>query len=335
MKKILLVLVGGTICTAFNEDGNLSIDKNSGLWLTENFLNSDSPFKDEVQFTLTENLGILSENMTVDKWNVIIDTYYEYIKKDSFDGVIFAHGTDTLAFTASLFSMLLAGAKIPHFFVSANAPLSLKRSNGNDNFKAAVECICKGISPNVYVTYKNISDKKTYLHLASRIEQCKNYSEDFFSDCAVELENVSDLKALPKCQGENILSDKKLKNCVLKINPYVGIDYKAFDYSGFKAVLHGTYHSGTAWVDGVKTVLDNCNCDVYLAPSKLIKGTYETVHTIGDYSVNGNKVNFICGMTEETLYSKLLIAYSLFEDEKERSDFIKNERNYEYRAPFI
>ncbi len=325
MKKILLVLVGGTICTALNENGTLSIDKNSGLLLKDNFLNSDSLYKNEVEFTLTENLGILSENMTVQKWNLLLDTYKKYIAKDNFDGVIFAHGTDTLAYTASLFSMLLSGAEIPHFFVSANARLSSPRSNGNDNFKAAVECICKGITPNVYVTYKNISDEKMYLHSASRIEQCKNYSEDFYSNGMTELNRIKNLSTLPK--GDKfILPDKKLEDCVLKINPYVGINYKAFNYSNFKAILHGTYHSGTANTAGISMLLNESKgADVYLSPSTLDGEIYETVAEIAEHNIN-----FLYGMTEETLYAKLLIAYSFFEDENERKEFVKKELNFEY-----
>jgi len=324
MKKILLILVGGTICTELNEKGTLSIHKNSGLLLKDNFLKSDSDYADKVEFTLTENLEILSENMTVSKWNTIIDTYREYIVKDDFDGVIFAHGTDTLAYTASLFSMLLSGCKIPHFFVSANARLSSDRSNGNDNFKAAVECICKGITPNVYVTYKNISDGKMYLHLASRIEQCKNYSEDFYSNGMCELAKA-DLKSLPESQ-ESIILPYKLKDCILKITPYVGINYKAFDYSKFDAILHGTFHSGTACVQGIYTLLGECkNADVYFSPSRLEGEIYETVSEIA----KGN-INFLYGMTEETAYAKLIIAYSMFENSDEIIEFVKKERNFEY-----
>ncbi len=325
MKKILLILVGGTICTALNEKGTLSIDKNSGVLIRDNFLKSDSAYTSEVEFTLTENLEILSENMTVDKWNLLLDTYKKYVAKDSFDGVIFAHGTDTLAYTASLFSMLLSGCKIPHFFVSANARLTSEKSNGNDNFKAAVECICKGITPNVYVTYKNISDNKMYLHLASRIRQCENYSEDFYSNGMLEL-SEADLKSLPENKTNRVLPDQELKDCVLKIDPYVGINYKAFDYSKFKAILHGTYHSGTAWTDGISCLLKNCgDADVYFSPSSLEGEIYETVSEIADHDIS-----FLYGMTEETAYAKLLIAYSIFDDENERKEFVKKEMNFEY-----
>ena len=192
MKKILLILVGGTICTALNEHGTLSISEGAGIKLIENFKSSGSPFKEDVEIIPTENLFILSENMSIPNWNLILDTYRKHLNTDNFDGVIFAHGTDTLAYSTSLFSLILANTDIPVFFVSSNARLDLERANGNDNFRYAVELICKGIEPNVYATYKNISDGRMYLHLGSRLEQCRNYSEDFFSQGAIDITELYD-----------------------------------------------------------------------------------------------------------------------------------------------
>ena len=160
MKKILLILVGGTICTALNEHGTLSISEGAGVKLVENFKNSDSPFKEDVEIILTENLFILSENMSIENWNLMLDTYRKYLNTDNFDGVIFAHGTDTLAFSTSLFSLILADTNIPVFFVSSNARLDSDRANGNDNFRYAVELICKGIEPNVIISARRRSYKK-------------------------------------------------------------------------------------------------------------------------------------------------------------------------------
>ena len=345
MKNILLILVGGTICTVLNEKGTLSIKKEAGAVIKENFLKSDSPYAGKVNIDLTENLCVLSENMTTDKWNTIIDTYRSYTGKKHYDGVIFAHGTDTLAYTASLFSMILAETKIPVFFVSSNKRLDADGANGNDNMRCAVECICKGIEPNVYVSYKNISDGQMYLHLASRIEQCKNYSDDFSSSGAIKVNGVSDefietvKKQFPSVKRKsfiNVFDEWKIKECVLKIVPYVGINYNAFNVEGYSAILHGTYHSGTACAEGensVQSLADKCrNSDVYLAPSKLTGEIYETVDVMGNHTANGKKINFLYGMTNEMAYCKLLLAYSLFESEKERKEFIGTECNFEIIA---
>ncbi len=358
MKTILLIMVGGTICTELNTKGNLSVGEKAGALLKVNYEESDSPYAKDVAIDISENLFILSENMTVANWNLILDTYRKYSQKKKYDGIILAHGTDTLAYSSSVFSMLLSDTDIPVFFVSANEPLSSPRSNGNDNFRCAMECICRGITPNVYVTYKNLTDGQMYLHLASRLRQCENYSDDFYSVGAVNITDISEQnysdyfqkieQTYPVNQRKSIavdLKSGKLKECILVIDPYVGLNYDVFRYEEYSAVLHGTYHSGTACAQkseknaeydkySILYMLDRCfgekyQVDVYFSPSVLARGTYETVSIIGEHEVNGKNINFLYGYTREMAYAKLLIAYSFFEDAQERRKFIETEYNFE------
>lgn len=358
MTNILLILVGGTICTSLNEDGNLSVSKEAGILLKENFLASDSPYAGSVDIKPTKNLYTLSENMTVKKWNTIISTYRKYVRNKKYDGIILAHGTDTLAYSAALFSMLLSSTDIPVFLVSANENLKSERTNGNANFRCAVECICRKISPNVYVPYKNLSDGKMFLHLASRLRQCENYTEDFHSVGEFDVTDMNESnyqeyfsqldKIYPAGKRKNAVDmsgDWKLKDCVLYLSPYVGMNYAAYRYHSFSAVLHGTFHSGTACAQkgercskydkfSILYLLDKClgakkTIDVYFAPSELKTGTYETVSVIGNHEVNGKKIQFINGYTYEMAYAKLVIAYSLFENEEDRHKFIYDEYNFE------
>ena len=347
MKKILLILVGGTICTALSEHGTLSISEGAGVKLIENFKNSNSPFKNDVEITPTENLFILSENMSIPNWNLMIDTYRKYINTEKFDGVIFAHGTDTLAYSTSLFSLILTNTDIPVFFVSSNARLDSERANGNDNFRYAVELICKGIEPNVYATYKNISDNRMYLHLGSRLIQCKNYSEDFFSDGAIDITEYSDetldgiKEKYPNKEKSPLIDINKdwhLENNVLMITPYVGLDYNSFNYNKYSAILHGTYHSGTAcaepYENSVLYLMDLCenensDIDIYLSPSKESGEIYDTVRVIASHETNQKKINFLYGCTNETAYAKLVLAYSVWEDKNDIKNFINNQINFE------
>lgn len=358
MKKILLILVGGTICTAVNEDGNLAISEHAGVVLKENYLISDSPYVKEVEIESTEDLYVLSENLTVDKWNEIIAVYRKYVAKKAYDGIIMAHGTDTLAYSAALFSMLLSTTKVPVFLVSSNENLFSERTNGNVNFRCAVECICRGIQPNVYVPYMNMSDGEMYLHLGSRLRQCESYHEEFHSVGEINItdmteENYSEYFAaiermFPQEKRKfvvDIEGDWKLKNCALYLRPYVGLDYSVFDYSRFAVVLHEAFHSGTVCVeknerwDGYDNfsalyLLDRCfqgdkPVDVYVSPAKFIQGTYETVSILGNHVIDGNHVNFMYGYSNEMAYVKLVIAYSLFDKAEDRKAFIDNEYNFE------
>ncbi len=354
MKKILVLLTGGTICTALNEEGMLSVSEKRGILLKENYLKSDSPFACETEFVLTENLKFLSENMTVEKWNEILKTYIRYTQNEEYDGIIITHGTDTLGYTASLFSILLSDTKVPVFFVSANAPLNSPLSNGNENFKTSVECIMRGIEPNVYAVYKNISDSKMLIHLASRLTQCPNYSDDFHSQGEIDITDINDenykdyfekiKSSFPQDKRKSVFSNLKdvnLKPSVLMIDPFVGTDYSLYDYSKTPCVLHGAYHSGTVCVNdtekdyGKNSVLymfDKCfsfGTDVYLFPSQFKKETYETVSLTHSHTNSGKRVTFLYGITKETAYAKLLIAYSVFDSHEKRKEFMETECNFE------
>lgn len=287
MNKILLVLTGGTICS-FGDEDNLNRDVDvvkANRLIIDNFRNSDSIYRD-CEFETDIVLDVLSENMTVENWNVLID-YFRNKDTCGYSGIIITHGTDTLAYSASLISILLSDKDIPVFIVSSNMPLNMKEANGNANFRIAVESIGLKIAPLVYVPYRN-SDGVMYLHNAAHLMQCVNYKDDFKSYDMIKMpgnitkENVkyaeksflkniieyrhrydkcNDNQSTQNCDKYNdnqsrhnwdnkFLADLKkikcLKKNVLFIKPYVGIDYSAFNLENIKAVVHSMYHSMTA-----------------------------------------------------------------------------------------
>jgi len=137
-----------------------------------------------------------------------------------------------------------------------------------------------------------------------------------------------------------------LKDCVLQLQPYVGIRYDAYDYSKFSAVLHGTFHSGTACAEktlvspnygknSILSMIDQCASlkpavDTYYSPSQLGGEVYETVNIIGHHTAENNrKIHFLYGYTTELAYAKLLLAYSVFDDIAKRRTFMDTECNFE------
>ena len=172
-KKILIILTGGTICSFLNEKGEQHSDtQKAEALIVHNFRNGQSKYRSEsdVIFHTEKPLDVLSENMTVEMWQTLSDKIKTY-DFSLYDGVIILHGTDTLAYTSSFLSILLAGIKIPVFMVSSQLPLYNENANGNANFRCAVEKIVEGITPNIYVVYRNddTAEKTMYIHLASRL----------------------------------------------------------------------------------------------------------------------------------------------------------------------
>ena len=336
--KILVILTGGTICSATDEKG-LRYSNAENVKIIGHYRNSDSPFSGKVDFDKEIPLDTLSENMTVDKWNALLEAL-KAVSYGDYKGIIILHGTDTLAYTASLLAITLAGIPVPVCMVSSQLPLDHKDSNGHANFRAAAELILNGIAPNVYAVYRNM-DGVMYLHYGARLLQCANYSDDFFSRgmMPVSGENASFEGTPFRTNSLYLRKMGKLTPCVLKIVPYVGMDYSAFNLDGIKAIVHGTYHSQSVCVErskgtgdygscSVLHLLDRCkekNIPVFLTPCSPEAAKYEST---GDAVENG--ASHIYGTTNEMAYVKVLVACALGYGHAELEKFIAEDINGEF-----
>lgn len=331
MKKILLVLTGGTICSFGDENNNnrdVDISKANRL-IIENFRNSKSEFSTQ-EFDTEVVIDTLSENMTVEKWNILLD-FFKNRDFREYRGIIVSHGTDTLAYTASLLSLALADTDLPVFIVSSNLPLYIDRANGNDNFQIAVECICRGFLPGVYVPYRN-SDNVMYIHSAAHLLQCGDYSDDFYSEDGIEIFKINNKWTGFSSKKGNIkmLELKPLINNVLYIVPFVGLDYSKIRLEGVRAVVHKMYHSMTACVGetadettsvlyflkkcrekGIICIFEPCLADgsAYISGAEIIKNGGEGVY----------------GMTSEMVCVKTLLAAALYDKVEDILNFVRTD----------
>ncbi len=338
-EKILVILTGGTICSAVNAQGKHFSDAKH-IRIIDAFHKGGSPWCEKVQFSVQMPLDILSENMTVRSWNILLEEFRSHVDWNAYKGIIVLHGTDTLAFTASLLSVVLAGAPIPVMLVSSQLPLHMEGTNGHANFRAAVELIMGGIAPNVYAVYRN-SDGRIYVHYGSHLLQCRNYSDDFESRTAMTVEDPENAVLTGKAFQTNtmyIRHFQELSPCVLNIQPYVGLCYDAFSLDGIHAVVHGTFHSESVCVErkegegaysshSLLSLLDRCRnagIPVFLAPCGRLAYQYEST---GDALANG--ASCISGTTFEMAYVKTLVGCALgFRGEK-LDEFVSSAVNWE------
>lgn len=344
-EKILLILTGGTICSFSNSEGEKSSNAMQAKRLIrELFEKSDSKYKN-VQFDDVMPMNILSENMTLDRWNEIIKKMKSY-KMEDYKGVIMLHGTDTLAYTASIISLLLSGLTVPFCLVSSQLPLYEKEANGSDNFRVAVDMIMNGIEPNVYVPYKNM-DGKMYVHLGSHIRQCPNLSNDFSSADPWFIEDIKNINIKGAGFESNTMlinEIESLKPSVLKISPYVGLDYSKINMDGIEAVVHGTYHSQTLCVEKNNENEETTNFSVFslkecFAKENANKNKVPLFLETCNYKLNEGQSCYettaevvkngaipIWGMTCEMAYAKVLVGVALGYKNDDLKNFVLNNR---------
>ena len=138
--KILTVFTGGTI-SCFDKGGVLSPDSGSGSLLLERARQAGV----KAEFITTQPYLVLSENLTAAHLTALRRCLDAHLS-EPLSGVIVTHGTDTLAYTAAYLDFVFGAQPVPIALVSANYPLHNSRSNGLENFLAAVKLIEAGES---------------------------------------------------------------------------------------------------------------------------------------------------------------------------------------------
>lgn len=240
--KILVVFTGGTIGSD-SKNGIISPSSESKRALINNFDN-----KNNIVFEEAEPYFSLSENNTGENLTKLIGCVIDNIGKD-YDGIIIAHGTDTLQYSAAALSFALGSYTIPVVLVSANYPLDDERSNGIDNFSAAVQFIEQQGGNGVFIAYKNSNDV-CYIHRGSRVMGHLDFSDDLFSvknQYFGIIENGEFIKnenyrAVPDEIEPFGVVQLKAHSSIKIINAAVG---EAFDYNDKSVYLIRAYHSGT------------------------------------------------------------------------------------------
>ncbi|MCT7680781.1 MAG: asparaginase, partial [Lactobacillus crispatus] len=97
-------------------------------------------------------LQLDSSNIQPEEWKFIAENIYKY--RNDYDGIVVSHGTDTMAYTASMLSFMLKNINIPVVLTGSQVPINVVLSDAHDNlrlaFAAAATC-----PPDVYLAFHN------------------------------------------------------------------------------------------------------------------------------------------------------------------------------------
>ena len=355
--KILVIFTGGTIgcpppdennTQGYNNIGDKNTKSFKDYMLITDYIKNNKKSASKIVFDTIEAYSKLSENINKSDFNELIKCF-KNIKSKKYDGIIITHGTDTLAYTASLSAILLSHLKVPVILVSSNLSLDNKKANGSKNFKDAIEFISlkKYYGTYVFFSYDN---KITKVYLASRIKQSEGFihayksvdnndfgyikDNNFYPDIGyvsnLELENFN------KFSHENLLNKiESIDANILIIKPYPDLNYNIFNIYDNKidAVLQETYHSYTACT--AKTLENsllefNNKCKkrgilVYIAPFYDSDIKYSsTVKMLEEGIIPLERTSLEC------TYIKLLLGYSIYKgDIKNINKFISSNISFE------
>lgn len=143
-KRILILNTGGTFSSKMGEHG--LAPSISG----EEILNVLGDISKDITLEVEDYCSLDSSNITPDDWKQIAERIAGYVK--DYTGVVVIHGTDTMAYTASMLSFMLRGTPIPVVLTGSQLPLYQPMSDAALNLQSAVWMAASAVS-GVYVAF--------------------------------------------------------------------------------------------------------------------------------------------------------------------------------------
>jgi L-asparaginase len=220
--------------------------------------------------------------------------YIIYENYDSYDGFVVLHGTDTMAYSASMMSYMLQGLNKPVIFTGAQLPISAMRSDARENLMTSLEIATakindKPIVPEVCIFFNhmllrgNRSKKVQSVHFDAF--ESENYPSLAEAGIVIDY-NTSAIRPLES--HKKLTNRNHLDNNVMILKLFPGITSKimdaCFDIEGLKGVVLETYGSGNspseAWfmsslgraIKKGLIILNVSQCN----GGRVIQGRYET-----------------------------------------------------------
>ena len=167
LPKILLLSTGGTIAS--------KIDYRTGAVtpaVTPEELNASVPELSDIANIIPKILfSEYSENLQPENWKKIAEEL-DNVANSEYKGIIIAHGTDTMQYTASYLSFALSGFPIPIAMVGSQRSSDRPSSDAALNLIAATRFLTKTTEKGIYVImHHNENDETIACHLATRVRK--------------------------------------------------------------------------------------------------------------------------------------------------------------------
>ncbi len=134
MRKVLVIYTGGTIGMMMEEESQslIPIDFEK-IFQHIPVLESMNVEIDHAQMDEIIDSSDMNPHFWIKLVEIIEKSYLEY------DGFVVLHGSDTMAYTASMLSFMLENLNKPVILTGSQLPLGMVRSDGRENFISAVE----------------------------------------------------------------------------------------------------------------------------------------------------------------------------------------------------
>ena len=263
--------------------------------------------------------NILSENMNPEYWKKTAQAIYDEINNGA-DGIILAHGTDTMHYTASALSFMI-DTPVPIVLTGAQRSSDRPSSDAFTNLMASIIAAKSDISEVTICMHATEDDSYNHLHRATRARKMHTSRRDTFTSinmnplAKIENEEVTLLNKEVNYtkRGEKELTlNNNLADKVGLIKMYPGIDSEIIDiyidknYDGIVIEGTGLGHTSDEVIDKISRAKDE-NIPVVMTSQCIFGRTNMNVYSSGRRLLHENVIP-VEDMLPETAYTKLLWA---------------------------
>ena len=165
MKKLMILSTGGTIACTQTAEGLIPT-------LSADDILAYAPGAKKIGSIETKTiLNLDSSNIQPEEWRLIAQSIYECLPE--YDGIVVLHGTDTMAYTASMLSFMLRNVDKPVVITGSQLPVGHPRTDAKQNLRDALLTAASGISGVVVVFDRQIM-------LGCRVAKVRTTSQNAF-----------------------------------------------------------------------------------------------------------------------------------------------------------
>ncbi|MEM2874602.1 MAG: Glu-tRNA(Gln) amidotransferase subunit GatD [Candidatus Hadarchaeales archaeon] len=217
-----------------------------------------------------EVCNVFSEHMTPDLWVSIGRTAAREIRRGA-SGVVIAHGTDTMGYTAAALSFMLRGLYRPVVLVGAQRSSDRPSSDAALNLLSAVSVAANSdIAEVTAVMHGSMSDDHCLIHRGTKVRKCHTSRRDAFltvNDLPLGIVRGTRIEMLrsdynrASATGRMTIKGKfERKVALLKATPGISSDLMLgmirMGYRGFVIEGTGLGHVPEGLFKGVKKAVD-------------------------------------------------------------------------------
>lgn len=310
-RKILIINTGGTLSSVIKENGLAPGLNTHDMEKELHIVSGDTSLEIE-DFCALDSANIFPED-----WSLLARRISEV--RNSYDGIVVIHGTDTLAYTSSMLSFMLQNINIPVVITGSQLSIKDPIADAMENCRCAIHMAASGI-PGVFVAFNR------KVMLGCRASKVRSMSFDAFESInypyVAKISSLGmsiDEKVVPARNGVFHLADSySTKVCMIKMFPgihrsllesladqgYKGIYIEAYGIGGMPFLKHdfiGTVEKlidqGITIVVGTQCPYEGSKMDVYETGRRALEiGVLQAHDMTGEAALT--KLMWILGMTE-------------------------------------